>query len=289
MSGRFVSIDFETANASLASICQVGIVEFMDGRVVGEWKTLIDPEEWFDGINISVHGIDEDMVRGAPKLPDVFLVLEQRMRDQIVVCHTHFDRIAFAQASTKSRLTPFACRWLDSAKLVRRCWDQFGRAGYGLSNVCEFLGIQYRAHDALEDARAAGLVMLHAMAHTGMDLEACIARVRQPVSSAPIAQQGDPTGYLFGEEIVFTGALTMLRAEAAACAARVGCSVANTIRKTTTMLVVGDQDVTRCAGHTKSTKHRKAEEANKKGQSIRILRDSDFLSLVTAYATQEAA
>jgi DNA polymerase-3 subunit epsilon len=132
--------------------------------------------------------------------------------------------------------------------------------------------------------------MLHAMAHTGMDLEACIARVRQqPVSSAPIAQQGDPTGYLFGEEIVFTGALTMLRAEAAACAARVGCSVANTVRKTTTMLVVGDQDVTRCAGHTKSTKHRKAEEANKKGQSIRILRDSDFLSLVTAYATEEAA
>jgi DNA polymerase-3 subunit epsilon len=44
-------------------------------------------------------------------------------------------------------------------------------------------------------------------------------------------------------------------------------------------LVVGDQDVTRLAGHSKSSKHRKAEELIAKGVPIRILRESDFQEL----------
>jgi DNA polymerase-3 subunit epsilon len=43
--------------------------------------------------------------------------------------------------------------------------------------------------------------------------------------------------------------------------------------------VVGDQDVTRLAGHSKSSKHRKAEELIAKGVPIRILRESDFEEL----------
>lgn len=46
------------------------------------------------------------------------------------------------------------------------------------------------------------------------------------------------------------------------------------------MLVVGDQDVTKLAGHEKSSKHRKAEELISKGAPIRIIRESDFKELV---------
>jgi DNA polymerase III subunit epsilon len=80
--------------------------------------------------------------------------------------------------------------------------------------------------------------------------------------------------------LVFTGALTMPRREAANLAASIGCEVAPGVTKHTTILVVGDQDVLRLAGHEKSRKHRKAEELIGKGQTIRILRETDFHELV---------
>jgi len=52
------------------------------------------------------------------------------------------------------------------------------------------------------------------------------------------------------------------------------------VNKKVTLLVVGDQDVLKLAGQEKSSKHRKAEALIAAGQEIRILRESDFLSLI---------
>jgi len=46
------------------------------------------------------------------------------------------------------------------------------------------------------------------------------------------------------------------------------------------MLVVGDQDATRPAGHARSSKHRKVDELIASGQEIGVLRESDFVRLV---------
>jgi DNA polymerase-3 subunit epsilon len=52
------------------------------------------------------------------------------------------------------------------------------------------------------------------------------------------------------------------------------------VNKKTTLLVVGDQDISRLAGHDKSSKHRKAGDLIGEGQNIRILGESDFLRLL---------
>jgi DNA polymerase-3 subunit epsilon len=72
----------------------------------------------------------------------------------------------------------------------------------------------------------------------------------------------------------------MLRREAADLADAVGCQVDPGVTKHTTILIVGDQDVSKLADHDKSAKHRKAEQLISAGQPIRILRESDFLNLV---------
>jgi DNA polymerase-3 subunit epsilon len=116
-----------------------------------------------------------------------------------------------------------------------------------------------------------------------MDLDAWIARVQQPIDPSleqRIAREGNPDGELYGEVLVFTGALMMPRREAADLAAIVGCEVDASVTKRTTILVVGDQDLQRLAGHEKSSKHRKAEQLIANGQSIRILRETDFRELV---------
>ena len=68
---NFVSVDVETANSDMGSICQIGIAVFEDGRLVDEWVSLVDPDDYFDGINISIHGISNRDVKGAPKFADV--------------------------------------------------------------------------------------------------------------------------------------------------------------------------------------------------------------------------
>ena len=80
--------------------------------------------------------------------------------------------------------------------------------------------------------------------------------------------------------LVFTGALEIPRTEAADLAAAAGCEVASGVSKKTTLLVVGDTDVARTAGHEKSGKHRKAEKLIATGAPIRIIRESDFMQLV---------
>jgi DNA polymerase III subunit epsilon len=98
--------------------------------------------------------------------------------------------------------------------------------------------------------------------------------------SAAIRREGNPEGALYGEKLVFTGSLAICRKDAANIAAQVKCNVESGVTKKTTILVVGDQDVTKLAGKGKSSKHRKAEGLIAKGQPIRILRESDFKDLI---------
>ena len=189
---QFIAIDVETANADMASICQIGIARFSDGVVVDEWKTYVDPQDHFDPINVSSHGIDESVVAGAPTFGIVADKLRSFLNGNIVVSHTAFDKLAIYQAGAKCGATAPSCNWLDSSCVARRAWKEFSKSGYGLVNVCETIGYKFRPHDALEDAKAAGAILLAAMARTGLDLDQCVISVHQPIDSScqaePIAQ-----------------------------------------------------------------------------------------------------
>ena len=275
----FNSIDVETANADRASICQIGIVHVRDGVVVDRWQSLVDPEDWFDPWNVSIHGIDETDVRNSPTLPDVRDELRRRLRGSVLVSHTSFDRVAFERAMTRYDLEQLQVTWLDSARIARRAWpESYGRRGYGLKNVARDLGISFRHHDALEDARAAAEVVLHACVAVETDIEGWLRRVTWPIFASPSGaaprRDGNVEGALFGETLVFTGALGVARRGAADMAAAEGCDVAANVTKKTTLLVVGTQDKTKLKGYEKSSKHRKAEALIEKGVDIRSCRRS---------------
>jgi DNA polymerase-3 subunit epsilon len=283
---NFIAIDVETANADMASICQIGLVKYADGIPIDEWVTYVDPEDFFDDINISIHGIDETTVQGSPTYPKLFNTLRSYLHGSVAVCHTHFDRVAMHQACQRYGIQVPEIRWLDSARVARRTWTECSLRGYGLYNVCNLLGYKFKHHDALEDAKAAAYILCSAVEKSGLDLEDWFKRVQQPIDPSAIGlgtalkREGNPEGELFGEVLVFTGALEIPRREAADMAALVGCSVAPGVTKKTTMLVVGDQDVKKLAGNEKSSKHRKAEQLIEKGIRIRILKESDFKELV---------
>ncbi len=283
----FVAIDVETANADLSSVCQVGIACFQEGGLVDTWVSLVNPEDEFDPINVSIHGIDEHQVKDAPTWTGAFPSVTSRLQNRIVVSHTPFDRVAVARACNRTNMPLCDCTWLDSARVVRRAWPEFSKSGYGLSNVAAHFGIAYRAHDALEDARCAGELLLRAIGDTGLGIEQWLTRVQQPINptaSPGYRRDGNPDGELFGEILVFTGTLSMCRREAADAAAAAGCRVEDGVTKETTLLVVGDQDLRKLNGHARSSKHLKAEKLIAKGQPIRILGENDFKRIVLSHS-----
>ncbi|MBX7459528.1 exonuclease domain-containing protein [Qipengyuania huizhouensis] len=274
---KFVSIDVETANSFMGSICQIGAVRFSQGRPTEEKMWLVDPKTDFDEINISIHGIDEERVRGCPAIPVALGELREFIEDDVAVCHTHFDRVAIAQACEGHQLAAFQCRWLDSARVARRTWTEVARRGYGLAALAARHGIEFRHHDALEDARAAGLILHLALAESSLSIEDWLDQVERSITPAgTVTRTGEGDGPLLGECIVFTGALAMPRAQAADRAASLGADVGSTVSKKTTIVVVGDQDLDKLAGHSKSSKHRKAEKMIVDGHPIRILAECDF-------------
>ncbi len=283
----FIALDVETANADVASICQIGMASFRGGAILEEWKTYVDPEDFFDEINISIHGIDETIVKDAPTFPEIAGLIRTRLDGRIAVCHTHFDRVAIEQASRRYGLCSPTCRWLDSARVARRAWHEFAWRGYGLENACSALGYHFTHHDALEDAKAAAKILLTAIETTGTSLPDWFRRVERPIDpSSPTGQvgrTGNPEGPFYGEVIAFTGALTIPRCEAANTAAQLGFTVGEGVTKNTTMLVIGDQDIRKLAGQEKSSKHRKAEKLIRQGRPIRIVREADFQELIRSY------
>lgn len=107
---------------------------------MAEWKTYVDPKDYFDIINTSIHGIDEEVVIGAPTFDQLTDHFNALLAGQIVVTHTHFDRVAVHQAAQKWKVTIPNCRWLDSARVARRAWAELAHSGYGLTSVCQRIG-----------------------------------------------------------------------------------------------------------------------------------------------------
>ncbi len=282
----FVAIDVETANADMASICQIGVAIFKNGKLFDEWSTLVNPKTHFSVINVGIHGIEEEDVDDAPSFCEIAPRLHELLHNKVVVIHTHFDRVAIQQASAHNGIDIPNCQWLDTARVARRTWNEFSQRGYGLANICMKIGYEFNHHDALEDAKASGEILLAASKLAELDLEGWLKRVGQPInpscsSAAPLRRDGNPDGMLSGEVIVFTGRLDITKQEAADMAARVGCDVGQSVTRKTTILCVGDQDIQQLAGHTKSSKHRKAEDLITKGQPIRIIRQADFMKMVS--------
>ena len=185
MATEFAAIDLETANPDAFSICQIGIAFYRNGGLVEEWMSYIDPQANFNRDNIAVHGITAAAVRGWPKLSEVAGRLHEMLDGRIVVSHSQFDRIALEQAFDRHEIPRLSCAWLDSTLVARRAWEGFAKGGFGLENLCRILGYRYQRHDALGDAKAAGVVVLAAIEQTGIGLDRWLRQAELPIDQGP--------------------------------------------------------------------------------------------------------
>jgi DNA polymerase-3 subunit epsilon len=158
----FVVIDVETACSHRSSICQVGIASFLNGKLMECVQTLVNPEPEFSALNVSIHGICPEHVASCPTWRDFYPTFCKSINAHILASHTFFDREAVLGACMKYDLEMFECtQWIDTCAVARRTWPEL--PNHKLATLAKYFGIEYRAHDAAEDARAAGEILLRSI------------------------------------------------------------------------------------------------------------------------------
>lgn len=268
----FVVIDVETSCARVCSICQIGIVGMRGGVEVFAYETLIDPCDDFSPFNTRIHGIASDHVVGKPTFADVHAVVGGHLTGRTTVAHSAFDKGALAAACRRHGLPPIETVWLDSVRIARRAWPDL--PNHKLNTLSRFLKITHRHHDALSDARASAMVVVHATTHTGLSLADWLTPTPPRTRSAPRPAVDGP---LKGQKIAILG--SPKDGPLAQRLAAQGARIMATLGTSATMLVISNAQPFGRFVHAHAD-YRRAEELRRAGAAIEIVAEDDLFARV---------
>lgn len=167
---NFITIDFETANSwNRGSACAVGIVVVKNGAIVDQYYSLINPKDDFDPYFIEIHGITPEMVESEPTFAEVWKDIRPYIEENIVIAHNaSFDMSVLRYCLNAANITfpdfNYACTYL----LAKRIYP--GLSSYRLNYIFNHLNLGiFDHHHALEDSRAAALILLNYLHVNEMD------------------------------------------------------------------------------------------------------------------------
>lgn len=305
---HYFVIDFETANSSRASACALGIIEVDNGNIINTWDFLINPEEYFDVFNISIHGISPDMVEDKPTFPEVWNEIKQLLNEQIIIAHNaSFDMSVLRHVLDKYNIEYPTFRYSCTRILSKKTWTNL--VNYKLDTIAKMLDINFIHHNACEDALATAKIFEEILKinsindfedlHNNVKVRSgsifpnsykpcevkgssySIKEYIKPKDIIPELNDFDINHVLYNKGVAFTGTLTsMPRKEAAQYAVNKGAFYCDKVNKKTNYLVIGVQDYSKFADGLKSSKLKKAEELISKGQYLEIIDENEFLNLI---------
>ena len=158
----FTAFDFETANTSRTSVCQLGVAVVRAGEIVHAESWLINPKTRTFKFT-DLHGIDYDMVKDAPTFGEIWQDIKPLFKGQRIVAHNAngFDVPVLYAMLDKFNIPPIQFKVIDTLYISRDIWSYFNN--HKLSTICSELGIELNHHEAKSDAIAAAKILLHAL------------------------------------------------------------------------------------------------------------------------------
>lgn len=310
----FVAIDFETANEKRASACAVALVFFEDGRITKEYEWLIHPPhhlDYFNQFNTQIHGISSNDVVDKPRFNEIWPEIQDLLNNETVAAHNaSFDISVLRQLLDVYRLSYPDIEFICTYNVARKTWDK--QVSYSLKNIGNHLGYIFNHHDASDDARICGKILVEACTHHNclsinelaqkIDMHLgilnediyCPCSVANPYRSirkgkydvlriSELTSENIKTNGAFsGKNVVFTGTLiSMTRQYAAQMVVNNGGSVSSNITKRTNCLVMGVQDYSRFADGKQSGKTKRAKKLIEQGYPLEIIDESQFLRMLS--------
>ena len=185
----FTAIDFETATEKSNSACSVAVVEVRGGKIARTYSTLIRPPRMaFLPFNISIHGITPEMVEQERDFAGIWPELRPFLEDRMVLAHNApFDMGVLKSSLLANHIAPPRFFHCCTVQISRKAWPEL--PNHKLDTMGAFLHVDFRHHDALEDARACAAIPLAAAEKFGVDsvedLARCLRVSVKPFDCAP--------------------------------------------------------------------------------------------------------
>ena len=163
---EFVAFDLETTGLFpvVNRIVEFGAVRFrLDGRELGFWEQLVDPECSIPPEVTDIHGITDGMVRGQPTLAQALPTFLDFLGGSgaILLAHNAMFDLGFLNfAAAKTGLTLPTNPVIDTLDLARTCFR--GAPSCRLADLVVHLGLaESEDHRALSDSRLAMALFTH--------------------------------------------------------------------------------------------------------------------------------
>lgn len=156
---EFAIVDIETTGGSPngGGITEIAVLIYDGEQIISEWQTLINPEQVIPGYITGLTGIDNNMVRSAPRFSEISEELWDLLENRIFVAHSvNFD-FGFLREAFLRNGRELNCQKLCTVRLSRKIFPGLG--SYSLGRICENQKIPILArHRALGDAQATALL-----------------------------------------------------------------------------------------------------------------------------------
>jgi DNA polymerase III epsilon subunit family exonuclease len=155
---KFVVVDFETTGLSPKSnqIIEVGAVKIKDGSIVDTYSTLVNPGVKIPKGIVKMTGIDDSMVKKAPKIDHVMPLLLEFINGLPMVAHNAPFDAGFLEANIDH---PIDFPLVDTLRFCRRYYPSF--ENHKLETICQNLEITSEGfHRALADCNVTARVYL---------------------------------------------------------------------------------------------------------------------------------
>ena len=158
----FVDLETTGTSANGDRVTEVAIVRVVDGEVVEEWSSLVDPERSIPPDIQILTGITNEMVKGAPTFADIRHEVRERLEGYLFVAHNARFDYGFLKNEFARLEMAFSADVLCTVRLSRRLYPEaVGHsldaliARHGLADPLDAMDPAARTgrHSALGDAR----------------------------------------------------------------------------------------------------------------------------------------
>lgn len=143
---NFIAIDFETATAKRASICEAGICLVKAGKIIETKSWFVRPESnMYSYWNMRIHGIRPEQTANAPEFSEVWNEIEDYLKDcPVLVAHNAaFDMTCIRYSLEQHGMEKSDITYYCSLRAARHIYDFECNS---LDYLCDELEIPYQAH-----------------------------------------------------------------------------------------------------------------------------------------------
>ena len=151
----YAIIDIETTGQSAAKgkITEIAIFIHDGFEITDSFTSLINPECYIPDFITNLTGIDNEMVRNAPKFYEIARQIVEITQDKIFVAHNSSFDYRFIQEEFKRLGYDYQRKTMCTVRLGRKFLP--GHKSYSLGKICDELGISINGrHRAAGDALA---------------------------------------------------------------------------------------------------------------------------------------